>query len=108
MEAVMRKAAAYVVVCAGAFCLVALGGCSKGTSLPTQPWAVSRTYQLVAAWGDSGSGNGQFYYPQGVAVDAAGDVYVVDSGNHRIQKLAGDGTYITQWGTPGPGDGQFY
>ncbi len=42
---------------------------------------------LLAEFGAAGSGPGQFQAPQGIA--AAGDsLYVVDSGNHRIQKLA--------------------
>jgi len=43
-----------------------------------------------------------------VATDAAGNVYVVDTGNSRIQKFTNDGTYLTQWGSQGSGDGQFY
>ncbi|WP_158606518.1 fibronectin type III domain-containing protein [Paenibacillus ginsengarvi] len=40
----------------------------------------------------SGSGLGKFYFPQGLAVDGSGNVYVADQGNNRIQKLdvAGD------------------
>ena len=34
-------------------------------------------------------------------------MYVVDNGNHRIQKFANDGTFLTAWGTEGDGDGQF-
>jgi len=62
---------------------------------------------FIAAWGDSGSGDGQFQSPSGVAVDASGNVYVADTGNHRIQKFKSDSTYLTQWGTYGTGDGQF-
>ena len=40
-------------------------------------------------------------------MDAAGDVYVCDSNNHRIQKFTGSGTYLTQWGSFGTGNGQF-
>ena len=32
-------------------------------------------------------GDGQFYFPLGVAVEADGDVFVADSQNHRIQKF---------------------
>ncbi|MFC4306770.1 S-layer homology domain-containing protein [Cohnella boryungensis] len=37
--------------------------------------------------GEAGSLPGEFYNPTGVAVDAAGNVYVADRDNHRIQKL---------------------
>jgi tripartite motif-containing protein 71 len=40
-------------------------------------------------------------------VDNEGNVYVADTGNHRIQKFDANGVYITQWGTQGSGNGQF-
>ena len=59
------------------------------------------------AWGTSGAGNGQFNAPEAVAVDAAGNVYVVDRDNYRIQKFTSDGAYVTQWGSFGSGDTEF-
>ena len=38
-------------------------------------------------WGIAGIGNGQFEYPTAVTVDASGNVFVADTGNHRIQKF---------------------
>lgn len=39
--------------------------------------------------GDNGpAGSSQLYYPAGVAVDAAGNVYIADSDNHRIRKVS--------------------
>jgi DNA-binding beta-propeller fold protein YncE len=58
-------------------------------------------------WGSSGTGDGQFNGPAGMAVDAGGNVYVADYGNHRVQKFSPTGTYLAQWGTHGSGDGQF-
>jgi hypothetical protein len=42
-----------------------------------------------------------------VAVDSAGDIYVSDTNNHRIQKFDSGGVFIMQWGSSGAGDGQF-
>jgi DNA-binding beta-propeller fold protein YncE len=73
-------------------------------------------------------GAGQFRYPQGLAVDFKGDVYVADFSNDRIQKFDSNGKFLKMWGSScnlkndrddhckdpdgeGPnqtGDGQFY
>ena len=42
-----------------------------------------------------------------VAVDRAGNVYVLDAGNHRVQKYGPSGDLITSWGSRGVTDGQF-
>ncbi len=45
---------------------------------------------------------GGFNGPRGVAVDPSnGDLFVSDTYNFRIQKLASDGTPLAQWGTRG-------
>lgn len=41
--------------------------------------------------GMKGFGDGEFKDPRGVAVDSLGNVYVVDSGNHRVQKFSSFG-----------------
>jgi DNA-binding beta-propeller fold protein YncE len=63
---------------------------------------------FLTKWGSEGSGDGQFQYPAGIAVDGSGNVLVADSGNHRIQKFSNTGTFVTTWGSQGAGDGQFY
>jgi uncharacterized protein (TIGR03663 family) len=66
-----------------------------------------REVPATLIWGSQGKGNGQFQDPRGIAVDQAGNVYVADSGNHRIQKFDSNGKLITQWGSEGDGPGQF-
>ena len=62
---------------------------------------------FLLKWGSSGSGDGQFNGPHGVAVDSGGQVYVVDRGNNRIQKFDSSGAFIITWGSTGTGNGQF-
>ena len=61
----------------------------------------------LTQWGTYGAGDGQFDGPGGMAVDASGNVYVADYGNHRVQKFTSTGAYVAQWGTHGSGNGQF-
>jgi len=50
-----------------------------------------------------GPGQGQFSNVEGIAVDNSlgasnGDVYVIDSGNHRVQKFGPEGEFILMFG----------
>ena len=77
-------------------------------------------YDYFLKWGSNGNGPGQFQVPHGVAVDSSSNVFVADTGNHRIQqfKLANScpaGStqvvpgvcFVIEWGTQGSGKGQF-
>ena len=64
-------------------------------------------YAFVTKWGSSAAGTGSSTDPVGVAVDGSGNVFVADTGNHRIQKFTNTGTFLTKWGSSGSGDGQF-
>jgi sugar lactone lactonase YvrE len=46
----------------------------------------------------AGSGPGEFRNPWDVAVDLNGDIYVVDSGNDRIQAFNASGAFLRQFG----------
>src|SRR5262245_3958577 len=48
-------------------------------------------------WGGTGSMPGQFFEPADVAVAGDGTVYVVDRGNHRIQRFTAEGMFLLEW-----------
>jgi sugar lactone lactonase YvrE len=64
----------------------------------------SSTGAFLSIIGMKGSGHGQLGEPNGIAVDRAGNIYVAEVGsNHRVQKLAPDGTFIAEWKGPDVG-----
>jgi small nuclear ribonucleoprotein (snRNP)-like protein len=62
----------------------------------------------TGVWGYSGDGgpaiNAQLSNPEGIAVDASGNLYIADSWNHRVRKVTADGIITTIIGT---GDQEF-
>jgi DNA-binding beta-propeller fold protein YncE len=53
--------------------------------------------RLIATWGGSGIGPGEFNLPHNISCDEDGWVYVADRENHRIQVFDGNGRYETEW-----------
>jgi sugar lactone lactonase YvrE len=51
--------------------------------------------------------NVAFNLPSDVALDKDGNIYILDSGNHRIQKFGPDGQYLATIGRKGQGPGEF-
>ncbi|MCL2011704.1 MAG: NHL repeat-containing protein [Cystobacterineae bacterium] len=74
------------------------------------PQGVVSTFAGGGLSGSIGGGfaNGQgtearFRYPQGLAIDAEGNLYVADSGNHRIRKISPEGEVASFAGNGMPG-----
>jgi uncharacterized protein (TIGR03663 family) len=70
--------------------------------------------KLLLQWGTFGDTQGAtigqenvFYGPRDIAVDAAGDLYVTDTGNKRVMKFSPEGKFLGQWGGFGLQSGQF-
>ena len=90
-------------------------GCGAGTASPTATpvsleWVVTtlagsgRHGPLGGGYADGPALQAQFHEPISLAVDGAGNVYVSDWVNHRIRRIAPDGTVSTVagGGLPGP------
>ncbi len=57
----------------------------------------SQPLPYVRQWGTFGFSNGDFTGPNGLAVDAADNVYVADLGSGRIQKFDSRGVFLAKW-----------
>jgi hypothetical protein len=68
---------------------------------------------FVAKWGknsgaggagSSGSGDGEFSGPRGIAVDSAHNIYVAESNNQRVQVLTAAGAFVKKFGSTSGSD----
>jgi len=57
--------------------------------------------------GRRGDGPGEFNLPRDAVVGRAGEIYVVDGGNFRVQVFDSDGKYVKTFGAVGRQSGQF-
>ncbi|BAU29593.1 DNA-binding beta-propeller fold protein YncE [Aneurinibacillus soli] len=71
------------------------------------PNTSSAAVSFIQTWGAGGNGEGKFNLPTGVATDSSGNVYIVDTGNNRIQKFSENGIFLSQWGSYGTDSKQF-
>ncbi len=49
-----------------------------------------------------------FHIPSDIARDDQGNIYILDGGNHRIQKFDSEGNYLATFGSRGQGPGELY
>jgi DNA-binding beta-propeller fold protein YncE len=66
----------------------------------------SATGSLIRSFGIPGEGTGELADLRGLTVDSNGNVWVIDSGNNRVQVFGETGTYLTKFGGLGSGAGQ--
>ena len=63
--------------------------------------------EVADAWTSFAVADDIFALPTGLAADSSGNVYVFDSGNHRVLKFDPAGALLQQWGGEGSAEGQF-
>ncbi len=65
----------------------------------TSAASAARGHELSKPIGAKGSAAGQLTEPSAVAVnEATGDVYVLDTGNDRVDEFEANGTFVRAWG----------
>jgi DNA-binding beta-propeller fold protein YncE len=103
----MKRVFTWVLI--GGAAVMGLASCAKNTS-PAGPFnaPVPPPSNFLFQWGSLGTGNGQFEFSEGIAVNSAGTtIYAVDLPTHRVEAFDGSGHFLFQWGTYGSGNGQF-
>jgi streptogramin lyase len=53
--------------------------------------------KFVNAWGKLGTGPGEFSLPHAIALDSAGQLYVADRNNVRVQVFDTKGRFLSEW-----------
>jgi len=56
--------------------------------------------QLLFAFGGTGTEDGEFNTPYGIAFDPSGDAYICDYVNARLQKFTSEGVFLLSWWIP--------
>lgn len=63
------------------------------------------TYKFIRTIGMRGIADGEFNFPTNIAVDSGGDIYVVDTGNFRVQVFNAEGKFVRSFGKAGDSPG---
>ena len=89
---------------------LALGTSAEGTTVYVSDSKANkikmyRGQSLIGEFGTFGTGNGQFDFPAGLCISAAGEVFVVDQNNDRVQVFDSSGGFIRGFslGSSSPG-----
>ena len=67
---------------------------------------LDKNLNFIKSFGSTGNNTGEFRGPKGLGLDKDANIYVIDSGNHRVQKFDKDGKFILKFGEPGEYEAQ--
>jgi streptogramin lyase len=80
---------------------------TTGQVKETRGAGADKTLSYATKFGETGTEAGKLKTPWGVAVNSEGKLWVVDTGNNRVEKFGPEGAYISTFGAVGSGTGQF-
>ena len=63
--------------------------------------------EIVNMFGKPGSAKGELFHPTNLALGPAGDVYIVETSNFRVQRFKQNGATVRTYGRVGDAPGQF-
>lgn len=66
-----------------------------------------RSGKTLFKFGKAGSGPGELFHPTNVAIGPQGDVFVVETGNFRVQRFTPQGQPVHTYGSVGTSPGKF-
>ncbi|SIR65118.1 hypothetical protein SAMN05421829_1266 [Aromatoleum tolulyticum] len=66
-----------------------------------------RSGRTLFTFGEAGSETGQLFHPTNLAIGPQGDVFVVETGNYRVQRFTADGKPVRSYGAVGSVPGSF-
>ena len=74
--------------------LLTAATCVVGVTAAGDMAQAGPSFKKVGGWGKQGSGNGQFRAnAYGLATDKAGNVYIADTDNFRVQMFSSKGAF---------------
>lgn len=85
----------------GLFCVVLVFVLIPLITDPILAAVETRAYQPSVMFGQEGREDGRFRQASSIVVDPAGQLYVADTYNHRIQVFAADGRFLHAFGSEG-------
>lgn len=75
------------------------------------PWGriekFSSDGMFAGAWGKVPVAPNDLFGPRAVAIDSKGNLYMSDTGNHRVVKYSSGGSFLKAWGKKGKAVGEF-
>jgi len=82
-------------------CAIAVGAFTALLALAATPAIAEETHTFSTSFGAPGSAAGQLSLTSGSSLainDETGDIYVADTGNHRVDEFTSSGAFIRAWG----------